>query len=428
MQSIDVIGIGALNFDYICKCQQTRGERPGNLPESGIEDIDHDPEELSPEIDGFLAADRNYRMRFGGSAYLTLKTIGSLGLGLRTGFIGVVGTPGDIERRCGVTPSFLDSEFCHFHSREWLFSSETLPGRALVLTHDGERQSIRIAPGANDLLLSTIEKQETDSGVRLEAYLASAKWIHVTSLRDRAQFERIVERLRVAKSMNPYLRASIDPGSWYTRKYSEWLAKVLDVFDFVFLNQKELEHLQGGSQSDAQSQIDRLKSMVKDGTQVLVVKEKAKTELIQFVATKRYPRLYWHERLPWWRIKDDTGAGDVFAGGVIAGMLTSRLLAHQPAPIELGAGLAKVKLQSHDFPTEQLAEHTARFLIKGMEMKARNWRQRLKVFLHTAIGYWVAFVISFASGIASTVAVKKMMANPAVQGTLSDKAAQRPLP
>ncbi len=406
---LDLIGIGALNFDYIHRYIPRIGMGVIRLQESGEEELNIKPEELERLINTYSTHDENYHPRFGGSAYLTVKTVGSVNLSFKTGFVGIIGKPVQLEINGGIKEDFLKDEFSHLASHEWLFEVSEPPGRALVLTRRGKRQWIGISPGANNLLWDKIKHKEGAAGEKLEEYLATSKWVHITSLSDDQQFEKIIGKVKIAKKMNTYLRVSIDPGYQYTKKLSEWLAKILPVADFIFLNQNELDNLKGGSQFSMRSRLNRLKSLSGNNTQVIIVKGKKRHQLIQFGLPEIRKRTYWHPKLPAKRIEDDTGAGDVLAGGIIAGILTPRLLAHQPAPIKLGAELAVAKLCSPDFPLTTFADVTSRFLNRGMQIEEHNIRQRIKVFFSSVRGFLIAFLISFLAGTAAGVFIDRLL-------------------
>jgi hypothetical protein len=102
-------------------------------------------------------------------------------------------------------------------------------------------------------------------------------------------------------------------------------------------------------------------------------------------------------------INNDTGAGDVFAGGVIAGILSPRLLIHQPAPIRLGASLARERLKSIDFPTERISLETSNFFVRHQRNEHYNRRQRIKVLWEQYGTHLVSFSLGVLSSIIASI-------------------------
>ncbi len=395
--SVDVVGIGALNFDYIIP--DARNAEQGKIPgvEAGAEVLDFEPLELQERIRDYCIQHPGYCLRFGGSAYLAIKTIESLPLNLSTGFVGVAGTPQILESRLGWNTD-LNRELAHLGSQEWVFRSAGYPGRALVCLHKGKRQWIGIAPGVNDELWSLISQREAE-GRDFTEYLASARWVHLTSLRDFSQFLQICERLREAKRRNRHLRVSIDPGYEYTTKHVLGLLEAFKVADFVFLNQNEFNNLLGDKRFPAQSRLKQLHGLVPAGAQVLVVRYKYRHELLHVYPDGFVPYRYWHRVV--WRPEDDTGAGDVFAGGFIAGMLTPQLLAQQPAPILLGSRLAATKLRSKEFPGQELHAVAARFLRRAQARAYLTMRQWMSLCYEVVWNHFIAFAIGLGAGFAA---------------------------
>jgi sugar/nucleoside kinase (ribokinase family) len=395
--SVDVVGIGALNFDYVIP--DARNPEQGTVPgvEAGAEVLDFEPLELQERIRDYCVQHPGYRLRFGGSAYLAIKTIESLPLNVSTGFVGITGTPQQLEHRLGWNTD-LDRELTHLRSQEWVFRSLGHPGRALICLHGGKRQWIGIAPGANEELWKRISEREAE-GKDFTEYLASARWVHLTSLRDFSQFLQICERLREAKRRNRHLRVSIDPGHEYTTKHALGLLEAFKVADFVFLNQNEFSNLMGDKRFPIQSRLKRLHGLVPEGAQVLVVKYKRRHELLQVYRDGFVPYRYWHRLV--WRPEDDTGAGDVFAGGFIAGMLTPQLLGQQPAPILLGAKLAATKLQSKEFPGDECHAVAGRFVRRAQARAHLNLRQWMSLYSEVVWNHLIAFAIGLGAGIAA---------------------------
>lgn len=419
-QGIDVIGIGAVNYDYVAPVSKYR---------ESDERVDHGTEHLSRHSsrsleelilshyynDGFV--DR----QIGGSAYLAVKTISHLDdFDLNTAYVGVVSSPDELERDINFfsdvpsvdSPEDVMDEFAHLSDDEWLFEADGPPGRALVeLNKGGKRDKIPVGPGSNGELVDRIlakEAQCDEAGEEkpFTRYLASARWIHLTSFSDFEQFQFFVERIRDAKRINPHLRVSIDPGDEYTDSHTNQDAKTLadkeenetqslknafEVSDFVFMTEDELIQLSGSSEYDLTRGVDVLKNLSEaDGFQTIVLKEENRNLLINFVNREPYYRYaeglraseYWHRKISSWNIKNDTGAGDALAGGVIAGLLSPTTLAYKPVPVEIGSSLAREVLKSHEFPVDEMNDIAMEVVTRKQEVvtPSDGFEKRIRSF------------------------------------------------
>ncbi|MGC8495013.1 MAG: carbohydrate kinase family protein [Syntrophobacteraceae bacterium] len=313
---------------------------------TGSEFLDRDPIELQERIRHYCGNHPGCHLSIGGSAYLAIKSIKSLRFAISAGFVGVAGNPQQLEKISGWDAG-LDLELDYLKSQPWVFTSSGQPGRALVALHKGKRQWIEISSGANEELWERISGRESE-GKDFTDYLASARWVHLTSLRDFNQFLHFCERLAQAKLRNPNLKVSIDPGYEYTFKHAHDLLRTLKVADFVFLNQSEFRNLSKEKTFPIRPDLQRLPGPLSAGSQTLVVKNECYNELLQAHSDGFVSNRYHHRKVS--QPIDDTGAGDIFAGGFIAGMLSPRFNGQLSASVLLGARLAATKLKSKGFP------------------------------------------------------------------------------
>lgn len=415
MNRIDVIGIGAINYDFIFEFHPGTEETRPLAPEAGTEDLG-DAQRGAVVEDHILkriARSSDYIAEVGGSAYRAIKTISAIGLGLSTSYVGVYSLPQDAERKAGLSVD-PDVEFGHLANTEWLFEErEAPPGRALVKLRRGLRHSIEIAPGSNitlrDKVLAREGKLQNRSGDQqgrrpaFTEFLASGRWIHLTSLSDFEQFEFFVGRVCDAKRLNPNLRFSIDPGDEYTRRYGHRLSNAFAAADYVFLSQKEFDNITGGGDFPWRNRVDAVGALADAqatfSTQVLIVKSANKHVLLNYLQDNPLRRTFWHARL--WRpqIRNDTGAGDVFAGGVIAALLSPFLLSHQPAPIKLGAALSAVRMRAGRFPVAALKSVAWQFIESNQRNERDNLRQRIQLLWEKNWPWLLSSIISFATGV-----------------------------
>ncbi|MCP4748093.1 MAG: carbohydrate kinase family protein [Desulfobacteraceae bacterium] len=389
---LDVIGIGAINVDFISHDGQNKSGR----------EIFVDYNHLTNILEDYMKNGQICNTRIGGSAYLAIKTISHLGLNLKTGYVGVVGTIDEFIQNAE------HDEFAHLSSQEWLFSDNDKAGKALVTLCNGERDTIQIAPGANDKLVKRIIEKDDEEGTAFVKYLASARWIHITSLKIFADFKHIISKIEAAKDENPFLKVSIDPGFDYTFAHKQELLKLLKVADFLFFTEKEFDNLLGGPKHKLRAKITKLKKHVKKNTLVLVHRKK-NNMVIHFLDNNKIPLVntYYHKKFLSPRINDDTGADDVLAGGVIGGLLTPQMFSYQPAPINLGTELANLVKSSSDFPYDKFASEVRNFFENGSRSNKINWYQKwchkikiLQVISSFAIGFFSSFAIGFFSSFA----------------------------
>lgn len=415
MNRTDVIGIGAINYDFIFEFHPGTEETRPLVPEAGTEDLG-DAERAAVVEDHILrriARSSDYIAEVGGSAYRAIKTISAIGMGLSTSYVGVYSLPQNAERKAGLSVH-PEEEFGHLANTEWLFEEcEAPPGRALVKLRHGLRHSIEIAPGSNNTLRDRVLAQEAklqkrsgDQRGRRPAFtefLASGRWVHLTSLSDFEQFEFFVGRVCDAKRLNPKLCLSVDPGDEYTRRYGDRLSNAFAAADYIFLSQKEFDNITGGGDFPWRNRVDAVGELADAqatfGTQVLIVKSANKHVLLNYLRGSPLRRTFYHPRL--WRsqIRNDTGAGDIFAGGVIAALLSPFLLTHQPAPIRLGAALSALRMKAGRFPEAALKSAAWEFIEGGQRNERDNLRQRIQLLWGNNWPWFLSTIISFATGV-----------------------------
>ena len=207
-----------------------------------------------------------------------------------------------------------------------------------------------------------------------------------------------------AKEINPSLRSSVDPGYEYVKRHTASLSRLLQHTDIVFLSFSEAQHLVGGGDIKGRLWIERL-SDFGSRTRIIVVKGRTRHTLVHQVNGRPLSRTFWHPGIGITRIRNDIGAGDVFAGGFIAGLLMDELIAHQPAAVRLGAILAAERLKSHAFPTSAIATATATYLSGNQRDERLNRRQRWSVLLER----YAPIITAFLVGVLSSALVALML-------------------
>ena len=247
MAGLDIICIGAINYDYMFHCtgldlvETSAGGGDENLS-NPISDVENDIQELA--IKG-----KEYTTQIGGSAFITLKVAKHILPNLQVAYVGVCGTPSPFDLRFGKTND-IDAELAHLDNRDWLFTTRErfddpyskAIAKSIVRLYNHTRNCIKIAPCANNTLLDRIHEQEARTGTTLAEYLAQARWIHLSSLSDFDQFEAIMQSV-IQQTLNPAMKVSMDPGFEYTSLRRERLQPLIAYADYVFLNKSEKKNL-----------------------------------------------------------------------------------------------------------------------------------------------------------------------------------------
>lgn len=404
MRYVDVIGIGAINYDYMFPSKKT--DNKYSNPDDGEENIGVANEIVEEEITDLLITSRKtYSTQIGGSALLALKAINAIDNSLSVGFVGVCGLASDFDKRYGKNLN-IKSELAFINNQDWLFyTDETTAeenryiGKASAKLDDNNtRGRIDISVGANDLIIDLIEKKENEENASLVDYLSQAKWIHISSLSRFEHFEAIMEYVIKAKNKNRFLKISIDPGFQYTKNKKIEIQKYLRIADYVFFNKKEFENLILIEDLPDNDKYVKAATYINDpdnaNTKIFVIKRKDRHELIDFI--NGTPYVYFHKSLPFYKINNDTGAGDCFAGGFIAGLLSDRLISQQPAPISLGVLAAKARMTSATTSSiyENIENESKKFFLKKYKNGELNRRQRIKLFLQSHADFISGFVAS----------------------------------
>lgn len=140
-------------------------------------------------------------------------------------------------------------------------------------------------------------------------------------------------------------------------------------------------------------------------TQVVIIKSKSKHTLVSFKDGKLIISNYWHKKMLGRKIKNDTGAGDAFAGGFIASMLSTRLLIHQPIPIRVGAISAMARMKCYEEPFSAIASETSSYINMIQKDKMYNFKQVVVLVLGEIKKQVPTFLIGIITGIIASLFV-----------------------
>ena len=285
MSSIEVVGLGALNIDYLYKVERILSDGEAVVTQT----------KTSP----------------GGSAANTIYGLAKLGV--NSGFTGVVGDDGEGKillqdfQRVGIDISQVRVK------------PGAKTGSVLCLSDRLGRRSLYVVPGANSLLA-------TDD---LElAYINQAKLLHLSSFADDKQFKILLELI---DKLDVSIKVSFAPGALYAAKGLKALAPILSKTYVLFINQGEMQQLTG------EGVITGAKICLNQGCRIVVVTlgrgirlELGKEGSYRTVTTTSYIREADNE-YPIEPIRrnigvqvDTTGAGDAFATGFLYGLLKGK--------------------------------------------------------------------------------------------------------
>jgi len=283
MKPIEVIGLGALNMDYLYRVERIIGDGETVIKET----------KSSP----------------GGSAANTIYGLAKLGV--NTGFIGVVGDDADGKllvqsfQKAGVDTSQIKAK------------SKAKTGSVLCLCDKLGRRSLYVVPGANNLL-STDDLDLTG--------INQAKMLHLSSFADDKQLKLLLELMGRLST-----KLSFAPGSIYARKGLKALAPILNKTHVLFINHYEIQQLTGEDITTG------AESCLKQGCNIVVVTlgkgmklrlgEEIKPESVRVICYIRSGKngyVLKTNRQSKVSEVETTGAGDAFATGFLYGLLNNK--------------------------------------------------------------------------------------------------------
>jgi ribokinase len=282
MSTIEVIGLGALNIDYLYKVERILDDGEAVVKES----------KSSP----------------GGSSANTIYGLAKLGV--KTGFTGVVGD--DAEGKI----LLHDFQKVGVDISQIKVNPGATTGSVLCLSDRLGRRSLYVIPGANNLL--TIDDLALD-------YINQARMLHLSSFADDRQFKVSLE---VIDRLDSSVKVSFAPGALYTAKGVEPLAPILKRTYVLFINQNEIRQLTGGDV------IAGTESCLNQGCHIVAVTlgKGARLEIgkgashrtviaVCYIRDSHNEYVIESDSQALVSEVDTTGAGDAFAAGFLYGLL-----------------------------------------------------------------------------------------------------------
>lgn len=341
MAGLDVICIGAINYDYMFHCsEEDLIQKDSNV---GSEHLSNPISDVENDITELVMKNKQYTTQIGGSAFITLKVAKHIFPDFRTAYVGVCGTPTRFDLQYGKTNQ-LTEELAHLDDRQWLFTTQDrfdapydkAIAKSIVRLYNHTRNCIKIAPCANNTLLDRIQEQEETTGLSFSGYLSQTRWIHLSSLSDFDQFEAIMRMSsRPRPSTRPFGSASTRASNIRPCTEIGW-RPLLSHADYIFLNNSEKKNL-GGNEKELRTLYRNLCAYFADAAPgcTLIVKHDDRHELITFQdGPLPHPHHPAQETVPL-PAEQRHRRRRFLRGGFISGMLCDRLNSDISLPIQM---------------------------------------------------------------------------------------------
>jgi sugar/nucleoside kinase (ribokinase family) len=390
--AFDVVGIGALNLDYVATASRLRGNAGAQSMVARISQladdrgpalewgVEHHVDERMIHAAIEAASSARLETTLGGSAFNAIQAIAQTQVGLRLGYVGIAGRVPVLGMSIGRQLDALGVD------RRFVLDDERhLCGICLSFIEDGDRTLLTHA-GANEHLAEHIDRHFED----LVQYLASARVVHVTSFLDDRTADRLLPLLQEVKKRNQETLVSFDPGHVWSSTGSPGVDGILRISDYLLVNYREFQELGHAEPGDSRDRVAaRLHDRFDNEQSVLVVKRSAGIWSYRREDGKLTSSFYAQAPLAEDEIEDSTGAGDVFAAGLLTVLTCDRL------QIELGSllgmSLARHKLRYVGSAGHaQFAEVTKKF-IASLDAERRGSSLPRGVFIaHGANPEWLA--------------------------------------
>lgn len=132
------------------------------------------------------------------------------------------------------------------------------------------------------------------------------------------------------------------------------------------------------------------------------IKNKNHHQLIHYIDGVVYTKRFWHSVLKPYQIHNDTGAGDAFAGGLIAGILSKDMLSKQEAAIRLGAIAASARMRTKTEPFERIHNATSRFLREKQRNEQLNLYQKVRLEMEAKQSVFIGILTAIITGVISS--------------------------
>lgn len=235
----------------------------------------------------------------GGSATQTMVALSRMGF--RTGYVGMIGYDSLFLR------TSLEREGIDTHR---VFVGESGSGVCISIS-DGRDRALRIFPNSNDEFdFTNLYAYSRD----LSDYLGRSEIVHMTSFVCSLGDWPLKVQKKIARLIGGRVRISFSPGGLYTERGLKELQPILQNTYILFVNRGEAQLLTGEDYREGS------KRLLESGPQYVVSTLGDKGAHLRY---KDGEFLAQPMQIPKDEIKTEglTGAGDYFAGGVLAGIL-----------------------------------------------------------------------------------------------------------
>ncbi len=277
----DVVGLGALNLDLFYEVEDL-----GVLGLQGGREICCDQRAFDVLLERLRALGRPVAKSPGGSAANTIFALSRLGF--KVGFVGKVGRDPEgefvLKGMQGVDVSRV--------------KREGRTGLCLVVLDPRRDRALVVKPNAND----TLDYDDLDP-----TYISGFRLLHMSSFVGERPFEA---QRRLLEELPKRVRVTLDPGELYARRGIGALDGILRRCWTVFLTEGEMRLLTGKDPEGG------AKDLMELGVRWVVCK-RGPLGALAFGPGGPF-RL---DTSPSSEVVDNTGAGDVFNAGFLAGML-----------------------------------------------------------------------------------------------------------
>jgi len=275
------VGIGALNLDLFYEVEdlEALGLRRGREAERDFQKM----------LELLRLNGRKVGESAGGSAANTVFALSRLGF--EVGFCGKVGEDEEGEK---VLKGMEGVDLSRV-------KREGKTGLCLVIIDKERDRALIVQPNTND----TLSFSDLDL-----SYISRFKLLHLSSFVGDTPLKA---QLSLIKELPSRVQISLDPGELYAKRGIEALLGILKRSWIVFLTEEELELLTGKKLEEG------AKELFKVGVQWVICK-RGRKGAIAFGMKGNYVL----EAEPLKEVVDNTGAGDVFNAGFLAGVLLGK--------------------------------------------------------------------------------------------------------
>jgi len=291
MNRRDVAGVGALNVDYLYEVDDLTELRQHGPPLHPGRERSCSPADLT-RLFQILERTGTLKMKSaGGSAANTIVALA--GMGFSTGMVGRIGDDEDgrliVENMGGIDLTRVKR------------GGRT--GRCIVVLDRHRDRALLVQPNTND----TFTWNERDD------YLSHYRYVHMSSFVADGALE---EQKKLARNLPDHVDVTVDPGELYVKRGLAVIAPLLKRALILFVTDHEATLLTG-----IKDYHNACRDLLALGPRIVVCKrgEKGAYATTKDEKEEVGPR----DRV---EVVDNTGAGDVFNAGFLAGMLLNKSL------------------------------------------------------------------------------------------------------